>query len=196
MSKFSNVLAKTVRIISVAPVMAAVMLVELFIRRPDIYGGTLSFVLAIIFMCVFPLLGYPLQPLIKRYRGRGREGQRTLAMIFANAGYVLGCVSAFILRAPKGYLLIYLSYLASVLLIILFNKIFHIRASGHACGVVGPFAILLYFGELFGLIGIPIFALVCWASLRIKRHTPMQLLCGAMISLISLLIVALCLSFV
>lgn len=189
-------IAKTVRVLTVAPAMALVMLAVLFVNRPEIFGSTLSFILSIVFMVVFPLLGYPLQPLFKKFREMGREGQRTLAMIFANVGYVLGCVCAFLLHAPKGYLVIYLSYLASVILIVVFNKLFHVKASGHACGVAGPFALLVYFGQPIGYIGIPIFAAVCWASLKMKRHTPVQLVCGALISLLSLLIVALILNHI
>lgn len=187
-------IAKFIRVLTVAPAMALVMLVALFVKEPSIFGSTLNFVLSIVFLVVFPLLGYPLQPLFKKYRDKGREGQRTLAMIFANVGYLLGCVSALILRAPKGYWIIYLSYLASVILIVVFNKLFHVKASGHACGVAGPFAILVYFGQLLGYIGIPILAVVCWASLKMKRHTPIQLVCGTLISLLSLFIVALSIS--
>lgn len=185
-----NIFAKIIRVLTVASNMALVMLVVLFIKDPSLYGSTLNFILSIAFLVLFPLLAYPLQPLIRKYKDKGREGQRTLAMIFAVLGYIGGCVSALILRAPKSFWLIYLSYLISVLFILMFNKLFHLKASGHACGVTGPFAILVYFGQLFGYIGIPILAAVWWASIHMKRHTSAQLICGAIIPILSLCLAA------
>lgn len=179
-------LAKIIRTITVAPAMALVMLLTLYKANYKLFGGVADFVLPIIFLVIFPLLAYPLQPFIKHYKDKGRDGQRTLAMIFAVTGYVAGCLSALIMRAPKSVLIIYLSYLLSGALIFLINKLFKFKVSGHTCGVTGPFAILLCFGQMGGLIGIPVLALVCWASLYMKRHTVSQLIGGAVIPAISL----------
>jgi hypothetical protein len=84
---------------------------------------------------------------------------------------------------------IYLVYFISGLLIILFNKFLKIRASGHACGIVGPLVLATYFLGYQGIItGILIFVLVCWSSLKLKRHTLTQLLWGGLIPLIALLL--------
>lgn len=177
MKKFAYI----IRVITVAPIMALVMLLVLFFRDPQLYGSPLHFVFGVLFLVVLPLLAYPLQPLIKKYKDKGREGQRALAIIFAVAGYILGCVSALVLGAPSGVLIIFLSYLFSGLLVFLCTKLLHFRASGHACGVTGPFLLLVYFGQLIGYIGIPVL-LVSWlSSVYMKRHTHPQLLVGALI---------------
>lgn len=181
-------LAKTLRIITVAPIMALVMLITLYINDSKLFGSVVDFILSILFLTIFPLLAYPLQPYIKPYKDKGREGQRTLAMIFAVAGYICGSLSALIFHSPKSVWVIYLCYLLSGILIMVFNKLFHLRASGHACGVTGPFAMLVFFGQIIGYAGIPVLAVAWWASLKMKRHTVWQLIGGTVIPIVSLAI--------
>ncbi len=130
--------AKIVRILTLAPVMACVLLVTLFFAAPEVYGRTADFVCALVFLTALPILAYPMQPLVPGFRDRGREGQRSLAMVFAVSGYVLGCLVNLFLHAPQAMWIIYLEYLLSGGLIVLFNKCFHLKASAHACGVAGP----------------------------------------------------------
>lgn len=181
-----NKLAKLIRILTVAPVMAMLMLIILYVHDRVLFGDRVNFVLLIVFLVVFPLLAYPLQPFIKKYKEKGREGQRALAIVFAVAGYVGGCLSALLLHAPKSVWIIYLSYLVSGMLVGLTNKWLHFRASGHSCGVTGPFAILICFGQTCGYLGIPVLALVWLSSLQMKRHTNRQLIGGALIPIAAL----------
>jgi uncharacterized membrane protein YhaH (DUF805 family) len=183
--------SKIIRVFTVAPVMALVMLLVIEFSSPAIFGNKINLIMSILFLTVFPLLAYPLQPFIKRFKDKGREGQRTLAMIFAVAGYILGLLSAIILHAPHGVLVIYLGYLLSGILVVVCNKLFDFRASGHACGVAGPFAILLFFGQQSGFWGIPVLAAAWWASIKMKRHTISQLIGGTVIPILALGLVAL-----
>jgi hypothetical protein len=182
-------LSKIVRTITVAPVMALAMLLTLFLHNPLLFGTPAHFALSILFLVIFPLLAYPSQPLIKKYKEKGRDGQRALAIDFAVAGYIGGFLSAVVFDAPRQVWIIYLTYLCSGILIMLLNKLLHLKASGHACGVVGPFAILICFGQRLGYWGIAVLALVWWSSLYMKRHTTMQLIGGAVIPIVSLAIV-------
>lgn len=182
-------LAKLIRVMTVAPFMALFMLIILYVHDRPLFGGPVNFVLLILFLVVFPLLAYPLQPFIKKYKVRGREGQRALAIGFAVAGYIGGCLSGLLLHAPKSVWIIYLSYLVSGILIALTNKLMHFRASGHACGVTGPFAILICFGQTCGYLGIPVLALAWLSSLQMKRHTNRQLIGGTLIPIAALGIV-------
>jgi hypothetical protein len=178
--------AEIIRKFTVAPIMAFIMLVTLYLKDPSLFDGFTNFILSILFLTIFPLLAYPLQPFIKQYKNKGREGQRTLAMIFAVAGYIGGCLSGLLLHAPKSIRIIYLCYLLSGALITLFNRFLHLRASGHACGVTGPLIILMYFGLATGYLGVPILAVVWWASLKMRRHTIWQLVGGSVISIVAL----------
>ena len=183
--------AKVLRILTVAPLMALVMLILLYLKMPAAFGNPILFAAAIVFLTGFPLLAYPLQPLFRRYRGKGREGQRTLAMIFAVIGYLLGYAAALLAHAPRPLKIIFLAYLFSGILVVVFNKVFPVRASGHACGVAGPFVILAFFGQWTCLLGILPTAAVWWSSLKANRHTPVQLAEGTVLPFIALAAAAL-----
>lgn len=173
--------AKVIRYIMVAPVMACAALVATFLIRRELIGSAGMLVCSIFFLTALPLLAYPLQPLIPRYRDRAREGQRSLAMLFAVGGYVLGYLFCLAADAPTGLQMIYLDYLLSGMVIFVFNQVLHLKASGHACGVAGPAALLTYFGLPALIPGAILLALAWWASLIMKRHTVWQLLGGSLI---------------
>lgn len=172
----------TIRKITVAPIIAAMMLIILKIFVPQIFQSNVTFILSLLFLGFLPLLAYPFQKYIPFYKDKGRSGQRTLAMIFAVIGYILGIITGLLLHAPKEIMLIYLEYLLSGLLIFLFNKCFHVTISGHACGIVAP-VILLFHYHVYSFAVAAIFAviLIYIASLKTKRHTLPQLIGGSVI---------------
>lgn len=183
----TNRYAKTIRIITIAPVMALVALSILYIFQPDVFQGTINFILSVIFLSVLPILAYPLQPFVPRFSDKGREGQRNLAIVMAVLGYLCSIVFALCLHVPKTLWLIYLTYFMSGIGILLLNKVLKIRASGHACGVVGPTSILVYFIGKKALFGLSVLILVYWACLKIKRHTAFQLFLGSVIPICALI---------
>lgn len=178
--------AKIIRVITVAPVMALFVLLTMFFARPELVGGTLNFLLAVFFLTITPLLAYPLQPVIPRFKDLGREGQRSLAMIFAASGYALGFISSIITKAPFMLFVLYLTYMLTAALLLLFNKAFHLKASGHAAGTVGPLCFIIYIMPTFIPICIIVIAGVFWSSLYMKRHTIWQLLGGIACTLAAL----------
>jgi hypothetical protein len=182
-------MANLIRVITVAPIMALVLLITLFLHAPLTFGNRLTFVMNVVFLVSIPLLAYPLQPFFRKFKDGGREGQRKLAMYFAVAGYVGGLIFAIASGANKDVLVIYIAYLISGSLVALINKMLHFRASGHACGVAGPFLLLIYFGQPIGYLGIGVLVITWLASLYMKRHTWPQLLAGNMIPFISLALV-------
>ena len=178
---------KAIRVLTVAPVMALATLITLFAVDPTIFGGTHKFILSVFFLFILPILAYPLQPFIPKFKDRGREGQRNLAMIFAIVGYVAGVITNLFLSAGIYLWLIYLDYLISGAVVVIINKVFKIRASAHACGIVGPGALLCYFGIPAALIPTALlYAGAMWASVSMKRHTVPQFIGGAIIPLATL----------
>ena len=185
--RFLSIFAKVIRILTLAPIMALATLLTLYIHAPALFGQTYLFLLAIVFLCILPLLAYPFQPIIPGFKGKGREGQRNLAMVFAVSGYVLGCLTNLLLDAPRLLWFVYLIYLFSGVLIVVINKVFHLRASAHACGIAGPTALLMYFGVYFAIIpGTILYFAALWASIKMKRHTLPQFLGGAAVPLVML----------
>lgn len=171
-----------IRVITAAPILASGMLIVLRFFRPALFSGGCSFLLSLLFLGLLPLLAYPLQPYLPHFKNAGRPGQRTLAMLFAALGYLLGCIVLALTGGSSGLWLIYLEYLCSGAVLLLLNKGFHITASGHACGAMGPVVLLILF-RLWGaaILGLGIAALSMVASLKTGRHTLPQLILGACI---------------
>lgn len=185
-----NVFYKIIRIATIPPIMTAALFIIL-----GFYGimNWLDSLLGILFIGVLPVLSYPLQRFIPYYKDKGRDGQRNLAIVFSVAGYIIGCLLALIFKAPVNTVVfIYLDYLLSGILIALFNKLFHLKASGHACGIVGPIAMMAYFGLYIpAIIGAVLTVFVFISSIGLKRHTLLQLLGGSAITVSVLIFLSL-----
>ena len=91
-----------VRVATVSPFMATALCLYLFFSGAGLIGRGRDLAAALICLAVLPLLAYPLQPLIPRFRDKGRTGQRDLAILFSTAGYLIGLVYAFVARAGRG----------------------------------------------------------------------------------------------
>ena len=175
----------TVRVLTVAPIMASAFLICMLIHRFEAFTNIWQWLYYLLFIGLFPLLAYPLQKYIPHFKTEGRHGQRILAMIFAVTGYILCCVLNFIFTASAGAWVIILEYLLSGVSIFVFNKALKAKISGHACGVLGPVMLLCYFGlYIQALCGALITALVYIASLKTKRHTLPQLIGGSIVPIV------------
>ena len=187
-----NKVSFIIRKITVPPVFAASLLIIAYIMYPSFFGSIWHLLGGLVFLCVLPLLAYPLQRFIPHFKDKGRDGQRSLAMIFSAAGYLLGTLVAFLTDAPKELKIIYLEYLLCGITMLVVNKVFKLNASGHACGVVGPVLLMLYFKMFIpAAVGTLLIIPVYVSSLKTKRHTAPQLIGGSFIPLASLGIISL-----
>lgn len=183
---------KVIRIITVAPVLALVMVIIVAGNCKGVFPSPWHLVYSVFFLGVLPLLAYPLQRYIPAYKDKGREGQRNLAILFAASGFTMGCIISFIIPAPIGLRVIFLEYFCGAFAVLIFNKGFHIRLSGHACGAVAPMALYLYFGlYIAAAVGMALAVLVFVASIETKRHTCVQLIGGGLVPLVSIVIIGL-----
>ena len=185
-----NKISFIIRKITVPPVFAAALLIISYIIYPHYFRSILHMLGGLAFLCILPLLAYPLQKYIPRFKDKGREGQRSLAMIFSAVGYLLGTLVAFITGAPVGLKIIYLEYLLCGIAMLVLNKGLKLKASGHACGIVGPVLLMLYFKMYIpAVVGTLLIFPVYVSSLKTKRHTAPQLIGGSLIPLVSLVII-------
>ena len=179
-------LAHIIRIISVPPVMVGILLVLLFTLRDDVMTTPAEFAVSLAGLTVLPILAYPVSMVIPAIRRKGREGQRSLAMYLSAVGYVGVFIYGLAARVGVGLMHIYAGYLFSVVIILLGNKVFKVRISGHACSVSGP---LVYSGYFLGFGGIIVGAVcwvaILWASLVMKRHTLREFIFGTLTCLFS-----------
>lgn len=180
MEKFARIFRKIAR----PPIFAVAFLLTVYIVTPSAFGTIPQLLCGIATLGILPILGYPLQKYIPPFKDKGREGQRSLAMLFCFAGYLLGTVIALLTNAPEPLLMIYLCYLSCGIGMLLFNKVFRMKASGHACGIMGPiFAMLMYF-KLYvpAAVGAVLAVMVFVSSVKTKEHTAGQLLGGTAIA--------------
>ncbi len=176
-----------IRKITVPPTFAATLLILGFVICPEYFGSAWNLISGLVFICVLPLLAYPLQKYIPRFKDKGRAGQRSLAMIFSAVGYLLGTLIAFLTKAPTEYKIICMEYLLCGIAMLVLNKVFKLKASGHACGIVGPVLMMIYFkmfipAAVCSLLIIPVFI----SSVKTKQHTAWQLVGGGFIPLVVL----------
>ena len=185
-----NKIYKVIRVITVAPVLALIMAGLVAGSCGDVFPSPWHLAYSMFFLGILPLLAYPLQKYIPAYKDKGREGQRNLAIIFAAAGFTLGCVMSFAFPASDGLRVIFLEYVCGALAVLVFNKGFHIRLSGHACGALAPVALFLYFGLYrAAAAGMALAVLVFVASIETKRHTFFQLIGGGLVPLVSIIVI-------
>lgn len=176
--------ARTVRICSVPPVMVALLVGVLAICRKSFFTAWPEIVLMLLFLAVFPMLAYPLSIRIPQIRKKGREGQRNLAFVLSGFGYVCGWIYGAFFSPGREQVLIYSIYLISVILLVICNRLLHIRASGHGCSVTGPLVLLCYYFGMKGIaIGALLYGVIFWASIKTGRHTPAQFLLGTAVCL-------------
>ena len=130
--KWALAAARTIRILTIPPIMAALMPVLLRVMRGYFPGAALW--LTILFLSVLPTLSYLVWAAVPGLRAQGRGMQRRLAVAFSVAGYVAGvvyCLAAGLGRVER---IIYLTYFFSGVLIAILSAC-HLKSSGHACGI-------------------------------------------------------------
>ena len=188
-------IAKAVRVLSVPPVMALALALIVYFHKNGVMDNQ-DLVLTVIFLTVVPLLAYPVAALIPRLRAKGREGQRNFAFALTAVSYPFLVLYAVWSKGSDNFQLIAWTYLLTLAVLLVLNKGLKLRASGHAASTAGPLIVICYFFGLKGVVaGIMVYALILWASLALKRHTPRELWWGTLASAaafgLALLIVAL-----
>ena len=170
-------ISMVIRAVTVPPVIAFFMLSYLFWAETGVFVGFYEYAVAVGCLCLLPSKAYIVHFFIKD-KFPGQEGKRTLAMIFSVVGYGLGLTSAVVMGSSTKLVLIYLGYLLSGVIILFLSKGAKFKISGHAVGSAGPIAILLGFGQWVWIFGLPVIISVIYSSLKIKRHTAAQIICG------------------
>ncbi|HWP80362.1 MAG TPA: hypothetical protein VN446_06925 [Candidatus Acidoferrum sp.] len=168
-------LALAIRITTIPPFMAAVGILILHRHFPAEYSLSSLF-----FLTAAPVAAYPIWWVIPKLREGGRRTQRALAVALSVAGYLAGSLWCGFVTREYASLQVYLIYLISGGLIALFSYVFGIRGSGHASGVVGPVAVMVWRLGPWYLLGAGLIAAVFWSSVKLGRHTLRELMLGGL----------------
>lgn len=174
-----KILAKIVRVVTIPPLLVLSLLTLVYFISDKAFGTFIDYLVAVACLALIPTLAYPLQKVIPAFKDKGRNGQRELAFIMSVLGYLIGFAYAIASGATVQFKFIITAYLVSVLLLLVFNKILHQKASGHACGVLGPLLFAIYFLGWQWAIPCAVIAVgVVWSSVALSRHTLKELCLG------------------
>ncbi len=178
--------AKIIRVATVPPIFAALLTTILYVAMGDAaFANRFHYAEAIFSLSLLPVVPYALCAVIPALKKRGRKFERMVAIIFSVTGYLMGAAFAFFGGGVQVEKVMFATYLCSGLLLAILSFMFGYRASGHACGVAGPVAMLtVYLGAAFlpaALLLVPIGI----SSVRLGRHTVLQFIIGSAVSVIS-----------
>jgi len=182
-------ISKFIRIVTIAPIAAILLNLTLYFAIPDSFQNIGELLLIILFTAILPVLAYPVQKMFHLLSIEDeREAARTLAILFSIGSYTIGLILSFFLQLSYLQDLIYYTYFFSGVLMVLFNFVFHLKASGHMCGVTGPVAVLVYILGIHYLYLLGIVLIVSWASITLNRHQYKDLIIGTMIPIIAMIL--------
>lgn len=174
--------AKIIRIITIPPIEALVMLLILYGLRREEFGTSGNLLMAILFLTVIPIASYPIAARRKNKEG-SRKNQRKMAFIFNFVSYLAVMVIGYCVGCNKMLQGIFNAYFLSVLVLTIVNKGFKIKASGHACSCTLPYLILTYyFSGYVTVICLLLYLVEFWASIELKQHTVKEFLGGTIVA--------------
>lgn len=188
-----NKVAKIVRIITVAPICAFILCTTLLIKDNSIYSNIFMYFTCILCLCIIPSISYIVERKFHLYNKFHPElelrfAERKLAIWFSTISYIVLALIVLLTNQSNILKEMVLTYTFSGLFIFIFSIIIHIDPSGHICGFVGPVAFLSYSVSWLNLLFLPLIYFIVWSSLKLKRHTFLQLSLGGIIPIVSLLI--------
>ena len=186
------ILARIIRVVTVPPVMVGTLIILLSTLRTDVFASMGQSIMTLVFLAVIPVLAYPLSIMMPSVKAKGRDGQRNLAFLLSAVGYTGGVIYGLVIHASKLMMIIFGTYLLSLIVLTFMNKVLKIRASGHACSIAGPIGLVCYFLPPAFIIGaLVLYAAIFWASVHMGRHTVKEFVWGSVSSPLSLAIVVL-----
>ncbi len=170
-------MVRTLTLMFDVPVVAIFSFFMFYFFKQDLHNFNL-FAIALIFVGVIPLFAW--LHLVKQ--PGDYDGERKLSFIIDAISYPIGFVLLLIKKPRSVYTALVFSYLLNVIFLVIINKFFGYKASGHGAGIAGPATALTI---VFGAVGalsflflIPVF----YSKIKLKDHTFMQLLTGSLLS--------------
>ena len=167
------------------PLMAGLLLTFFLVRLPSDEANLYSsYAWAMLFLCLIPLSSlFFYIPTRHQSREEVNHRQRVASFVLMMISYPIGALVLFLNGAPLIFRSLAVVYTLVTVGLIVFNLFIHYKASGHAAGVAGPVASMVY---LFGWWASPLLLLlplVTWARVAAKGHSAWQTVVGASMSL-------------
>jgi hypothetical protein len=166
------------------PVLSGLLITFLYFQLPKGEPNALTgYLWAMLFVCVFPLGSlFFYIPAHDEERKVTLRRQRAASFVLMMVSYPVGWLVCTQTGSPRIFTAIAATYTFVTLGLIVFNLILRYKASGHAAGVSGPVASMIF---LYGVVATPLLVLlplVTWARLAAKGHSLWQTVVGAVLS--------------
>ncbi len=182
-------IAKIIRIITIPPVCAIILITILYTKTSIVFNNWYEFIIAIFTIAIIPVLAYPVQKKFNIIKlNNKRTAERNLAIIFSISGYFGGLLFSIISKTPNFQQILYITYLLTGLGIAFGTFILKIKFSGHMAGISGPIITLSYLISYYFLFLYLILAIVMWASLYTKNHTFKEASYGSLLPIMAFII--------
>jgi hypothetical protein len=183
-SRFKRILGEVLSQLLNVPLLSGALVTFVFFQIPSgMPNRVAGFGWALTFISLIPLasLLFYIPGRVKDWT-RVLKRQRTASFVLMIISYPIGFIVLRLANAPRIFEAIAVNYTLITLGLIIFNLILRYKASGHAAGVAGPVAAVIFF---FGLPAVPLASLIpltIFARLAAKGHDIWQLLIGAAMS--------------
>jgi hypothetical protein len=166
------------------PVLSGALASYLFLRIPDPEPNRLTgYAWTMLFLCMIPLCSLFFYIPVKSEETQVTlHRQRVASFIIMLVSYPTGWLILALIGAPRIFTAVAAIYTFVTVGLIIFNLLLRYKASGHAAGVSGPVAIMIY---IYGVIASPLLVLlplVTWARLAAEGHNLWQTVVGATMS--------------
>ncbi len=166
------------------PVLSGLLLTYLYLRLPQGEANARSgFLWALLFISLIPLCSlFFYIPVHNEDTQKTAHRQRVASFAFMLVSYPIGWWVLEQTRAPRIFIAVAATYTFVTLGLVIFNLLLHYKASGHAAGVSGPVATMIY---IYGIIATPLLMLlplITWARLAARGHNFWQTVVGATLS--------------
>jgi hypothetical protein len=175
-----NILSQALNV----PVLSGIFITFLYFRLPDSTDNLLmGYLLAMIFVSLIPLSSlFFYIPVNNEETQRTVHRQRVASFVIMMVSYPIGWLVLGRTHAPRIFTAIAATYTFVTIGLVFFNLLLHYKASGHAAGVSGPVASMIYIYGLFAAPLLLLLPLVTWARLAAKGHNFWQTVVGATLS--------------
>ena len=168
------------------PVLSGALATFLFLQIPGSEPNLLTgYAWAMLFLCIIPLCSlFFYIPVRNEEKQKTARRQRVASFVIMLVSYPAGWLVLALIGAPRIFTAVAATYTFVTLGLIIINLLLHYKASGHAAGVSGPVAIMIY---VYGIIATPLLVLlplITWARLAAEGHNLWQTIVGATMSIL------------
>lgn len=166
------------------PVLSGLFLTFLYFHIATSENGALQgYLWAMLFISLIPLCSlFFYIPVNNEETKVTVHRQRVASFIFMMVSYPIGWLVLALTGAPLIFRAAAGTYTLVTVGLIVFNLLLHYKASGHAAGVSGPVASMIYIYGLFAAPLLLLLPLVTWARLAARGHNFWQTVVGAVLS--------------